>query len=68
VLKAGQIVKVKILTVDAKTKRIGLSIKALLSPVAAAPRPQRTAPRAPEPASMNDKLAALAGKWRVTAG
>jgi uncharacterized protein len=68
VLKAGQIVKVKILTVDAKTKRIGLSIKALLSPVAAAPRPQRATPRAPEPASMNDKLAALAGKWRVTAG
>jgi len=71
-LKAGQIVKVKILTVDAKTKRIGLSIKALLSPVAAAPRPQRAGsnagPRAPEPASMNDKLAALAGKWRVNAG
>jgi len=68
VLKAGQIVKVKILTVDAKTKRIGLSIKALLSPVAATPKPRPAVARAPEPASMNDKLAALAGRWRVNAG
>jgi uncharacterized protein len=68
VLKAGQIVKVKILTVDAKTKRISLSIKALLSPVAAASRPRPAATRATEPASMNDKLAALAGRWRVNAG
>jgi protein Tex len=70
-LKAGQIVKVKVLTVDAKSKRISLSIKALLSPVAAthAPRPQtpRKPTPTPEPVSMNDKLAALAGKWRVTA-
>jgi len=68
VLKAGQIVKVKILTVDAKTKRIGLSIKALLSPVAATPRPRPATARTSEPASINDKLAALAGKWRVNAG
>jgi len=68
-LKAGQIVKVKVLTVDTKSKRISLSIKALLSPVAAThtPRPQSQRKPAPEPVSMNDKLAALAGKWRVNA-
>ncbi len=39
-VKAGQIVKVKVLTADAKTKRIALSIKALLEPLARpAPRP-----------------------------
>jgi uncharacterized protein len=66
-LKAGQIVKVKVLTVDAKSKRISLSIKALLSPVAATQTPRTQTPRkpTPEPVSMNDKLAALSGKWRV---
>ncbi len=33
-VKAGQIVKVKVLTADARTKRISLSIKALLEPAA----------------------------------
>ena len=42
-VKAGQIVKVKVLSADAKTKRIALSIKALHEP----------APRATKPSSPN---------------
>jgi uncharacterized protein len=45
-VKAGQIVKVKVLTADARTKRIALSIKALLEPaVRPAPRQNQAAPR-----------------------
>ena len=71
-VKAGQIVKVKILTADAATKRISLSMKALMSPSAprpqtreqkSAPRPQR--PATPPPQSMDDKLAALSTRWKV---
>jgi uncharacterized protein len=69
VLKAGQIVKVKVLSADAKTKRIALSIKALQAPAAGgqgAPRPgkPKQSPK-PAPASMDEKLAALSSKWRV---
>ncbi len=60
VVKAGQIVKVKVLSADAKTKRIGLSMKALQEP--AKQQPKRPAPPAP---TMNDKLAALSSKWKV---
>ncbi len=63
-VKVGQIVKVKVLSADAKAKRIALSIKQLLEPV---PRPQRPAPpkktEPPKP-TMDDKLAALAAKFR----
>ena len=61
VVKAGQIVKVKVLSADTKTKRIALSIKALQGP---APRSQ---PRQQSPSrdSMEDKLARLASKWKV---
>ena len=62
-VKTGQIVKVKVLTVDAKAKRIGLSIKALMAP-AGRPAPQK--PAAP-PQSMEDKLATLSAKWRTRA-
>jgi uncharacterized protein len=55
----GQIVKVKVLSVDAKAKRIALSIKQLTAaPARPAARP------APAPPSMNDKLAALSMKWK----
>jgi uncharacterized protein len=66
VLKAGQIVKLKVLTVDAKTKRIALSIKALLEP--AAPRAKQAPPKkgAAAPMSMTDSLAALSNKWRTS--
>jgi uncharacterized protein len=56
-VKTGQIVKVKVLSADTKTKRIALSIKALLEPSSRpAPGPQPT---------MNEKLAALSTKWKV---
>lgn len=61
-VKTGQIVKVKVLSVDAKAMRIGLSMKALMGPSSAAkPQPKKSAP--PAPASFQDKLAALSAKW-----
>jgi uncharacterized protein len=63
-VKTGQIVKVKVLTVDAKAKRIALSIKQLTAPT---PKPAAKVVKTPEkaPVSMNDKLAALSMKWKV---
>jgi uncharacterized protein len=60
-VKTGQIVKVKVLTVDTKAKRIGLSIKALSSP---APRPAAKPAPKPQP-TMDEKLLALSTKWKV---
>jgi uncharacterized protein len=78
VVKAGQIVKVKVLSADAKTKRIALSMKALQgTPKAAQNPPQKPSQGAspnhaaqsrhkrPAPASMEDKLALLSSKWKV---
>jgi uncharacterized protein len=77
-VKTGQIVKVKVLSVDLKAKRIALSIKQLTAPsprpmgnpgrpAAANGRPavrhEKPAPR-PEP-TMDEKLAALSTKWKV---
>ena len=76
VVKVGQIVKVKVLSVDPKAKRIGLSIKALQEPALQEPAlpkvkhgapPQRreftsTAKAAP---SMEDKLQSLTNKFRT---
>ena len=51
-VKTGQIVKVKVLAVDAKAKRIALSIKALSAP---SPRPARKEPAACSPgATLNE--------------
>ncbi|QNI30911.1 RNA-binding transcriptional accessory protein [Alloacidobacterium dinghuense] len=62
-VKAGQIVKVKVLSVEEKTRRISLSMKALMEPG------RQPAPKAKQPAksqpTLNDKLAALSTKWRV---
>jgi uncharacterized protein len=63
-VKAGQIVKVKVLSVDARAKRIGLSIKALSAPPAR-PTPKQQAP--PPSATLDDKLTALSAKWRTRA-
>jgi uncharacterized protein len=56
VVKVGQIVKVQVLSADAKTKRIALSMKALQGPPPRTPKPQPT---------MEDKLAALSSRWKV---
>jgi uncharacterized protein len=69
--KTGQIVKVKVLSVDAKARRIALSIKALTSPTARpAVRPVKPAARPEKPTprtqlTMDDKLAALSTKWKA---
>jgi uncharacterized protein len=60
-VKAGQIVRVKVLTADAKTKRIALSIKALLDPPQRAPRQPPQKPQV----TLDDKLAMLADKWKA---
>jgi uncharacterized protein len=61
-VKAGQIVKVQVLSVDVKGKRISLSKKALEAPP---PRPPGGKPQ-PRPApSLEDKLNALSAKWKV---
>ncbi|MBZ5583613.1 MAG: RNA-binding transcriptional accessory protein [Acidobacteriia bacterium] len=55
VVKAGQIVKVRVLSADANTKRIALSMKTPGGRPARPPKPQPT---------MDDKLAALAERWK----
>ena len=63
VVKVGQIVKVKVLSADAKTKRIALSIKALQEPAAKRPPKPQAQPK-PEP-TMEEKIALLASKWKT---
>jgi protein Tex len=66
-VKAGQIVKVKVLSSDAKTKRIALSMKALMGPAQNNQRAKQSG-RQPPPLqpSMNEKLAMLSSKWKVS--
>jgi uncharacterized protein len=61
-VKAGQIVKIKVLSADLKTKRIALSRKALMGPSQAR---QHAKPSATEP-TMNEKLAMLSTRWKVS--
>jgi len=61
IVKVGQIVKVKVLSADPKTKRIGLSIKALEDPPAK--RPPKPQPKW-EP-TLDEKIALLASKWKT---
>jgi len=64
-VKAGQIVKVKVLSADAKTKRIALSMKALQEPVQRQNgRKVKEAPQKPQP-TLDDKLSMLSSKWKV---
>jgi uncharacterized protein len=60
-VKTGQVVKVKVLSVDTKAKRIALSIKALSTP---APRSAEKSSPKPE-ATMEEKLLALSTKWKI---
>jgi uncharacterized protein len=79
-VRAGQIVKVKVLSADATTKRIALSMKALMDPSSSAMRPSPTsttrssagkpAPKPqkqaiPQSQSVEEKLAALSTRWKV---
>jgi protein Tex len=66
VVKVGQIVKVHVLSADTKTKRIALSMKTAGAKPrrGAAPQHQKIAPTPkPEPV-VEDKLAALADRWK----
>ena len=63
-VKAGQIVKVKVLSVDARAKRIALSIKALAAPSSRpVPNPGKFAPT-PQP-TRDEKFAAFLEKWNA---
>jgi len=76
-VKAGQIVKVKVLSADLVTKRIALSMKALMAPsgrpVEATPKHRPSVPVGkprPKPQSLpslslDEKLAALSTRWKV---
>lgn len=70
-VKVGQIVKVQVISADAKVKRIALSVKACLPKPgggSGGPRPASApAPRKAEPPkqSLEDKLAALNSKFRT---
>lgn len=61
-VKVGQIVKVKVLSVDQKAKRIALSIKALQERAPAPPPPRKPEPKKP---SLEDQLAKLNSKFRT---
>jgi uncharacterized protein len=66
VVKVGQIVKVHVLSADSQTKRIALSMKVPGSKLArvAVPKPEKGA-LAPDPQlTINDKVAALATRWK----
>jgi uncharacterized protein len=80
VVKVGQIVKVKVLSADPKTKRIALSIKALQEPPKRSPKPQATPKQQPKPQpkpqakpkpqpkpepTYEEKFAILAAKWKT---
>ena len=64
VVKVGQIVKVHVLSADVKTKRIALSMKTPGSKPAPGAAPQPKPARPPQPQTMDDKLAALADRWK----
>ncbi len=66
-VKAGQIVKVKVLSADARTKRVSLSMKALMeaAPQRSSKPNQPKPPVQPQPpVTMQDKLAALNARWQ----
>ena len=65
VVKVGQIVKVRVLSADAKSRRIALSMKTLGSKPAQGTAPQPKKPALPpKPQTIDDKVAALADRWK----
>jgi uncharacterized protein len=65
-VKAGQIVKVKVLSADIKTKRIALSMKALMGSAQKGSQATSVKLVPPAPPSLNEKLALLSTKWKVS--
>ena len=65
-VKAGQIVKVKVLSADAKTKRIALSMKALMEPSRGGQHPKPLQQKPLAQPSMEEKLTMLSTKWKVS--
>jgi uncharacterized protein len=65
-VKAGQIVKVKVLSADIKTRRIALSLKALMGSAPKASKPTSAKPAPPAPPSLDEKLVMLSTKWKVS--
>ena len=65
-VKAGQIVKVKVLSADIKTKRIALSMKTLMDSARKGSQPTSTKPAPPAPPSLDEKLDMLSTKWKVS--
>ena len=63
-VKVGQIVKVRVLSADSKTKRIALSMKALAEPAPKQPATRPAASAPPPKPTMDDKLALLADRWK----
>jgi uncharacterized protein len=61
VVKVGQIVQVHVLSADVKTKRIALSMK---TKVERGAQPKATKPAPPARPTMEDKLTALADRWK----
>jgi uncharacterized protein len=66
-VKVGQIVKVKVLSADVKTKRIALSMKALLEavPKAHGRNLQAAKPAEKPKMSVEQKLSMLSAKWKA---
>ena len=65
VAKVGQLVKVHVLSADPKTRRIALSMKTPGSkPAQGGVSHSRPPAPAPKPQTMDDKLAALADRWK----
>lgn len=63
VVKVGQIVKVQVISADAKAKRIALSMKAL-EPAPAEPRRKNFHPAPPAKPTIEASVAALADKFK----